>query len=71
MLREHDSSSKHEHCALGPSVTKPRCTARWTQQSTASWCLFNSITREVGSTDVAFEHSSLEATGKGLGEEEA
>ena len=37
----------------------------------ASWSLFNSTTREVGSTDVALGHSPSEATDKGLGEEEA
>ena len=70
-LGGRDSSSKRKHCALGTSVTRPRCTARWTQQSTAPWCLFDSTTREVGSTDVALGHSPLEATGEGLGEEEA
>ena len=45
--------------------------ACWTQQSTAPWCLFDSITREVGSTNVALGHSPSEATGERLGEEEA
>ena len=45
--------------------------ARWTQQSTAPWCLFDSTTREVGSTDVALGHSLLGVTDEELGEEEA
>ena len=70
-LRGRDSSSKRKHCALKTSMMRPRYTARWTQQNTAPWCLFDSITREVGSTDVALGHLLLEATGKRLGEEEA
>ena len=70
-LGEYDSSSKHKHCILGTSVTRPRCMVRWTQQSTAPWCLFDTITREVCSTDVTLEHLLLEATGKRLGKEEA
>ena len=42
---------------------------RWTQQSTAPWCLFNSTIREVDSTNIALGYSLLEATGKGLDEE--
>ena len=45
--------------------------ARWIQQSTAPWCLFDSTIREVGSTDIALGHLPLKATGKKLGEEEA
>ena len=45
--------------------------ARWTQQSTAPWCLFNSTTGEVGSTDVVLGHAPSGVTDKGLGEEEA
>ena len=45
--------------------------ARWTQQSTALWYLFDSTTREVGSIDVALGHSPSETIGKGLDEEEA
>ena len=45
--------------------------ARWTQQSTASLCLFDSTTREDGSINIVLGHSPLEAIGKGLGEEEA
>ena len=41
------------------------------QRSTPLWCLFDSTTREVGSTDIILGHSPLEATDKGLGEEEA
>ena len=41
------------------------------QQSTASWCLFDSTTKEVGSTDVTLGYLPLGATDKGLGEEEA
>ena len=52
-------------------MTRPRCTARWTQQNTALWYLFDSTTREVGSTNVDLGHSLLEATGKRLDEEEA
>ena len=37
----------------------------------AFWCLFNSTTREVGSTNVALGHLPLEATSKGLGKEKA
>ena len=33
--------------------------------------MFDSITREVGSINIALGHLPLEATGKGLGEEEA
>ena len=61
----------HKHCALGTSVTRPRCMARWTQRRPALWCLFDSSTREAGSTDVALGHSPSEATSEGLGEEEA
>ena len=71
MLRRCNSSSKRKHYALGTSVTRPRCIAHWTQQSTALWCLFDSTTREVDSTDIALRHSPLEATGKRFGEEEA
>ena len=70
-LGGRDSSLKRKHCALGTSVTRPRCTARWTQQSTAPWCLFDSTIREVGSINVALRYSPLEATGEGHGEEEA
>ena len=45
--------------------------ACWTQQNTAPWCLFNSITREVSSIDVNLGHSLLKAIGKELGKEEA
>ena len=41
------------------------------QQSTAPWCLFDSITREVSSTNVTLGYLPLEATGKRLGEEKA
>ena len=40
------------------------------QQSTAFWCLFDSITREASSTNVALRLLLLEATSKRLGEEE-
>ena len=60
-----------KHCALGTSVTRPRCTARWTQRSTAPWCLFDSSTRKAGCMDLALGHSPLEATCEGLGKEEA
>ena len=60
-----------KHCVLGTSVTRPRCTARWTKRSTALWCLFDSSTRKAGCIDVALEHSPLEATCEGLGKEEA
>ena len=70
-LGRRDSSLKHKHYALETSVTRPRCMARWMQQSTASWCLFDSTTREVSSINVALRHSPLEATSKGLGEKEA
>ena len=36
----------------------------------APWYLFDSIIREVGSTNVALEYSLLEANGEGLDEEE-
>ena len=71
MLGGRDSSSKCKHYTLGTSVTRPRCTARWTQQNTAPWYLFDSTMREVGSTNVALGYSPLEATDEGLGEEEA
>ena len=45
--------------------------ARLTQQSTASWCLFDFTTKEVGSTNVALKHLSLEVIGKKLGKKEA
>ena len=70
-LRRRDSSSKCKHCALGTSVTRSRCTAYWTQQSTTPWYLFDCTIREVGSTNVALRHLLLEAIGKGLGKEEA
>ena len=70
-LGGHDSSLKYKYCALRTSVTRPRCTARWTQQNMASWCLFDSTTREVGSTNIVLRHSPLEATGKRLDEEKA
>ena len=44
--------------------------ARWTQQSTAPWYLFDSTTREVGSTNVALGHLPLGITDERLGEEE-
>ena len=69
-LGGRDFSSKRKHCALRTSVTRLRFMAHWTQQSTAPWCLFNSITRKVGSTNVALGHSSSEATSKRLGKEE-
>ena len=70
-LGGRDSSLKRKHCTLGTSVTRPRCTARLTQQSMAPCGLINSTTREVGYTDVALGHSPLEAAGKELNEEEA
>ena len=70
-LGRRNSSSKRKHCALRTSMTRPRCTARWTQQNTAPWCLFDFTIKEVGSTDVALRHLPSEATGKKLGEEEA
>ena len=39
------------------------------QQSTASWCLFDTNTREVGSTNITLGHSVLEVTSKRFGEE--
>ena len=42
-----------------------------TQQSMASWYLFDSTIRKVGSTNVALRHLPLEATNEGLGKEEA
>ena len=41
------------------------------QQNTAPWYLFDSITRDVSSTNIALGHSPLKATGKRLGKEEA
>ena len=41
------------------------------QQNMALWCLFDSITREVDSINIALEHSLLEATGKKLDKREA
>ena len=38
------------------------------QQSITPWCLFDSTIREVGSTNIALEHSSLKTTGKRLDE---
>ena len=70
-LGGRNSSLKRKHYALRTSVTRPRCTARWTQQSIAPWCLFNSTMREDGSTNVALGHSPSEVTGKRLDEEEA
>ena len=52
-------------------MTKPRCMAYLTKQNSAPWCLFDSTTREDGSTNVVLEYSLLEATGKKLGEEKA
>ena len=37
----------------------------------AFWCLFDSIIKEVGSTNIALGYSPLEATGKELDEEKA
>ena len=45
--------------------------ARWTQQSMAPWCLFDSTTREVDSTNIALGHSPLGITDEGLDKEEA
>ena len=70
-LGGRDFSLKYKHCALGTSVIRPRCMARLMQQSMASWCLFDSTIKEVGSTNVALGHSPLEAIGKKLGEERA
>ena len=70
-LGGRDSSLKHKHCTLGIFVTRPRCIARLTQQSTAPWCLFDSTMREIGRTNVALRHLALEATSKKLGEEKA
>ena len=41
------------------------------QQNIAPWYLFDFITREVNNTNIALEHSSLEATGKRLDKKEA
>ena len=60
-----------KHYVLGTSVTRLRCTARWTQQSMAPWCLFDSSTREAGCIHVALGHSPSEAICEGLGKEEA
>ena len=40
------------------------------QQSIPPWCLFNTIIKEVGNTNIALEHLPLEATSKKLGEKE-
>ena len=60
-----------KHCALGTFVTRPRCTARWTQRSMAPWCLFDFSTREAGCINVALRHLLLEATYEGLSKKEA
>ena len=70
VLRRRDSSSKRKHCVLETSMTRPRYTARWMQQSMAFWYLFNSTTRKVDSTNIALKHLLSKATGKRLGEEE-
>ena len=44
--------------------------AGWTQLSTALWCLFNSTTREVNSSNVTLEYLPLETTSIELKEEE-
>ena len=41
------------------------------QQRWAPWYLFNSFTREAGSTNIILGHLLLEATGKSLGDEKA
>ena len=63
-LGGRDYSSKHKHYALGISVMRPKWIARWTQQSTTLWCLFDSTMRKVDSTNVVLGYSPSEATGK-------
>ena len=52
-------------------MTRLRCMVCWTQQSTAFYCLFDSLTKKVNSTDVILGHLLLKITGKKLGKEEA
>ena len=66
-----DVTPLHKYHALGTSVTKPRCTARWIQRSTALWCLFNSSTREADCKDIVLGHSPSEATSEEFSKEEA
>ena len=51
-------------------MTKPRYMVHQIQQSTAPWCLFNSITKEVGSTNIALRYLLLKATSKKLDKKE-
>ena len=52
-------------------MTKLRCTVRWMQQTTAPWCLFDSTTKEVNSTNIALGHLLLKTTSKRLDKEKA
>ena len=70
-LGKYDFFSKQKHCALKTSMMRPRYTTYWIKQNTAPWCLFDSTTREIGSTNVVLAHLPLEAIGKELDEEEA
>ena len=69
VLERRDSSSKYKHCALETSMTRPRCMAHQIQQTTASWYLFDSTLREIGSTSIVLGHLLLEAIDKRLDEE--
>ena len=71
VLEGRDFFSKHKHCALEISITKPKCIARLTQQSMAPWYLFDSTTREVSSINVTLGHLLLKVTSKRFGKEEA
>lgn len=63
--------AERKHWGFRTSITRPNCMARWTQQRYTPWCLFDSCTKEVYSTDIALGHSILEATSEKLGDEKA
>ena len=65
-----DLTPLYKYHILETSIIKSRYTARWTQQSTAPWCLFNSFIKKASYNDVVLEHLLLEATSEGFSKEE-